>query len=282
MKKKLSIYGAIIGDYYGSYWEFLSTKPKSVEDGLQLRPNGCHKFTDDTFMTLAVAKALCTVGFSGLADNVIKCMKEVAYNHWSSYGGAFASWLKTPKPVPYNSWGNGAAMRISPVGLRCGNAFLCREYSNIVTGVSHNHPDAMKLAGLVAHLVYKAYHNSDNETDHCKRKLWQAIRLDDEELYKQIASMSLEDLHANYQFTEKCADTVPQALYCFLSSDSFEDCLGRCMYIGGDSDTLAAIACSIAAPYYGDEQVAEFVEKLPELSKDLKTIVDVFTERYLC
>jgi len=278
-KTSLALYGALIGDYYGSYWEFLFDKPKSKEDALRLRPKG-HFYTDDTFMTLAVAKAVHSSGnaHDNLSEKAIECMREIGNRHWGSYGGSFAKWLRDPHPHPYYSWGNGASMRVSAAGLDAKSQFQASSLSYLVTSVTHDHPWGIYYADVVANLIFIAKGVEDGS----KKAMISYLKKEHGALFHRIEGFDLERLHDSYAFNETSHDTVPQAIWCFLSSESFEDCLARSLYIGGDSDTLAAIACSIAAPFYGDAQVRPFVSKLPALPADLKKILKVFSKKHLC
>lgn len=282
---KYAIYGALIGDYYGSYWEFKIEKPKDLADALRLRPQtkyGGHYYTDDTFMTVAIAKAVLDcckrdcLSSESLAESAIKYMREVGKSHPSSYGGSFGAWLRSEDTEPYYSFGNGAAMRVSPIGLSARTPKMCFYYAQAVTEVTHNHPYGIEGGVCVALLVYMA------KNGYSKSQMKAFLKNEHPNYWKRIKrGMTLRSLHRDYQFNETCQDTVPQAIYCFLTSKSFSDCLARSLYIGGDSDTLAAISCSIAAPFYGDEQVKPFVMALPEPPEDLHRIIKVFSYKYL-
>lgn len=228
--------GAIIGDTIGSIYEFHNHRWKSFE----LFNKRCF-FTDDTVMTCAVAKSLL--------DNDGKTVQSwlrkygELYPH-KGYGTAFKIWLTVDNPQPYKSYGNGAAMRISPVAWFANNEEEVKELSKRVTEVTHNHPEGMKGAEVTAMCIYKALQcgGINNKEE---------IRAYACEMYPEIATMNYKDLVANYRFNETCQDTVPQAIYCFLISSNFEDCLRTSVSIGGDTDTLCAISCAIAEAYYG-------------------------------
>lgn len=271
---KLAIYGASIGDYYGSYWEFLTDKPKSLKDALTLR-QGKHKYTDDTLMTCAIAKAMMDEG--DLSANAVKEMRFIGKKYPSSYGGSFGVWLNSKNPAPYYSWGNGAAMRVSPAPLAARTMQEALVRCERVTTVTHDHPYAVFWASVVSALIFKA-----KNTNEMSDMIYEALTWDRDLFDKFPLHSGLRTLHRDYAFTESSQGTVPQAIYCFLSSSSFEDCLARSLYVGGDSDTLAAIACSIAAPFYGDEQVEPFLGTLPKLPNELDNILKVFSETYLC
>ena len=269
----MALYGALIGDYYGSYWEFLPKKPESYDDALSIRKKQ-HFYTDDTFMTLAIANAFMQKG--DLSENAVKQMRNIGNAHWGSYGGSFARWLRLDNPQPYYSWGNGGSMRVSSAGLIAESVDEAIKNADAVTKVTHDHPYGLYFAEVTAALVYLAKTTDD------KHVFAEYLTKEHKSLWRYVNNMSLGQLHKEYTFNETSQDTVPQAIYCFLSSQSFEDCLARCLYIGGDSDTLAAIACSIAAPFYGDGEVRKFVSRLPKLPKDLKRIMKVFTKNHLC
>lgn len=270
---KFSIYGAMIGDYYGSYWEFLTEKPKSLKDALKLRSH--HFYTDDTFMTCAIAKATLTnEGY--FFHRVEKCMREIGNSHWGSYGGSFAAWLSSKCPLPYNSLGNGAAMRVSPCGLAAKTLDKAYSLAYDATAVTHDHPYGLLYGTLTAELVYVARRAND------KAEVEAFLKQRYPDVYAYVKSMDLKTLHREYAFNELSQTTVPQAIFCVLDSDSFADCLAKSLYIGGDSDTLSAISCSIAAPLYGDEQVKPFLKEMPKLPDDLADIVDMFQKEYLC
>ena len=286
-KNSLAIYGAVIGDYYGSFWEFRQDKPQNLSDALKLRQFG-HHITDDTVMTAAIAKAILDkdkanekgqdVDFKRFCiDN----MKELGHKYPTSYGGAFARWLFSDDTQPYYSFGNGGAMRISPVPLAAQTYRDMKSMCNEATSVTHDHPFSLHYALLTSEIIYFCKYKPI-ELDPHKASLRNMIKKFSPNDYKQISEMSLERLYYEYQFTERIQDTVPQAIYCFLSSSSFKDCLGRALYIGGDSDTLAAIACSMAAIYYGDKEVEPFYIMLGELPKDIDDILKVFSRKYLC
>ena len=273
---KLSLYGAIIGDFYGSYWEFKSDKPKNLDDALVLRSN-C-TFTDDTLMTLAIANAICRYrGVGTLKNYAIEDMRALGNRFNASYGCSFARWLASDDPRPYDSWGNGAPMRVSPAGLAAKSLADAAFRANQVTVVTHNHPFGMIWARIVAELVYLA------KIGATKGELIHHLKTKHLKEYKDIFSKEndIEELHDWYEFTEASQDTAPQALRCFFESSSFADCLAKSLYIGGDSDTLSAISCSVAAPFYGDDEVKPFIKKLPQIHPNLQDILDSFQKRFL-
>lgn len=279
MKKdiKLSIYGALIGDYYGSYWEFLPNKPKTLDDALNLREH-CF-YTDDTMMTIAIAKSILSSkrNCRNLSDNAIYWMRKIGTECHASYGGSFMAWLHSDIPHPYYSWGNGASMRVSPAPLSSKTMKEALLKCRLVTEVTHDHPFALEWATIVSCIIFLAKEGRDK--NYIMKYLFKFAKREFNIIFSE--EMDINYLHENYVFTESSQDTVPQAIHCFFASDSFADCLAKSLYVGGDSDTLSAIACSMASVYYGDKQVSEFVKKLPALPKELQKIVNVFQRRYL-
>ena len=228
--------GAIIGDIIGSVYEFHNIKTKAFP---LWSPAG--KFTDDSVMTVAVAMALMgeTDDRELLLDNLTESMHDYGnrYRH-RGYGGRFRHWLRSSNPQPYNSWGNGAPMRCSSAGWVAETAEEAWELGTYTAAPSHNHPEAMKAAGLTAMLIWHARHGMPKDE------------------LKTIASKFyelplLDDIRPTYTFTESSMDTMPVALSAFFESSDFEDAVRNAVSVGGDSDTIAAITGSIAEAYYG-------------------------------
>lgn len=233
-----AILGAILGDICGSKYEFNNIKTKDFT----LFDDDC-RFTDDTVMTLAVYKALkeCSGDYENLSQKTIECMQKVGRKYeFCGYGSGFYNWLFRKDPQPYNSYGNGAAMRVSAVSKFANSIKEVRELSKKVTEITHNHEEGLKGAEATAVAIYLAKKGKS------KREIKKYI----EDNYYKLDS-NYEDLVANYQYDVTCQGTVPQAIYCFLISKDFEDCVKTSISIGGDSDTLAAISCAIAGQFYG-------------------------------
>lgn len=231
--------GAVIGDIVGSIYEFNNIKRKDF----RLFDPFCH-FTDDTVMTFAVAEALRKTqkrNFKNLSEQTIKEMRKFGKLYpYAGYGSSFKNWLEEKSPKPYNSYGNGSAMRVSAVAYNAKSIEEVRDLARKVTIVSHNHLEGIKGAESTAVAIWIALHNTSKEK--IKRYI--------EENYYKL-DFNYENLKEKYYFNETCQNTVPQAIYCFLISNDFEDCLRTSVSIGGDSDTLCAISCAIAEAYYG-------------------------------
>ena len=230
--------GAIIGDIVGSRFEFNNIRTKNFE----LFAKDC-QVTDDSIMTLAVAKALlaCNGDWNQLGQNAVKYMQEIGRKYPNcGFGGMFGKWVFSDKPAPYNSFGNGAAMRVSPCGFIARTEEEAILLSKKVTEVTHNHPEGLKGAEAVSVAVFMARNKAD------KSEIKERIERD----YYAL-NFTLDSIRGDYQFDVSCQGTVPQAIVAFLESNSFEDAIRNAISLGGDSDTLAAITGSIAEAFYG-------------------------------
>lgn len=230
--------GAIIGDIVGSRFEWDNHRNKEFE----LFTRDCFA-TDDSIMTLAIGKALMRSksDWSDLGEQAVSCMQEVGrpYPH-CGYGGRFWDWMYSNNPKPYNSFGNGAAMRVSACGFIARNLEEAKALSKAVTEVTHNHQEGLKGAEATVVAIYMARIGSTLE---------EIRNVIDQEYYPM--NFTLDEIRDTYAFNETCQDTVPQALEAFFESTSFEDAIRNAVSVGGDSDTLAAITGGIAEAYYG-------------------------------
>ena len=221
--------GAIVGDIVGSKYEWVYFKSKDFE---LLDPEKC-SFTDDSVMTIAVAAAL--------ADWKLKSGDLFGRRFpYAGYGGRFDEWLNAENPQPYNSWGNGAAMRVSACGWAANSVEEAITLSNVVTAVTHNHPEGLKGDAATASGVYLA--RTGTPKDEIRRHV-------EENYYKM--DFSLDEIRPTYDFDVSCQGSVPQALESFFEAVSFEDAIRNAVSIGGDSDTIAAITGAVAGAYYG-------------------------------
>ncbi|MBQ0055405.1 MAG: ADP-ribosylglycohydrolase family protein [Synergistaceae bacterium] len=237
--------GAIIGDIVGSRFEFANIHTKDFD----FFSEEC-RFTDDSVMTCAVAKAIldCNGDYSRLSEKAVYWMRKIGVKYpGCGYGSRFTSWILI-SPKPYNSKGNGSAMRVSAAGWLAKSLEEAKEISEKVTAVSHNHPEGIKGAEAVSTAIYLARTGASKEE----------IREYMEANYYRLGQ-TVDEIRKTYGFTELCEDTVPQALQCFYEGTDYEDVIRNCISIGGDSDTLAAIAGGIAEAYY--EIPAEIVAK---------------------
>ena len=248
--------GAIVGDIVGSVYEWNNIKTKDFP----LFRDDCF-FTDDTVMTCAVAEAIMN---GGQKDDFIDAMKKYGRMYPNAdYGARFNRWLMTDNREPYNSFGNGSAMRVSPCAwiMDATTDELPSEgkrLTQLSSEVTHNHPEGIKGAMATADAIFmcryffgdyasdKGEPNNDNPEE-IKRLIKEHI----EKEYGYDLSKTLDEIRPTYRFNETCQDTVPQAIVAFLESTDFEDAIRNSISLGGDSDTLAAITGSIAEAAYG-------------------------------
>ena len=229
--------GAIIGDIVGSTREWNNVKTEDFE----LLPPGSH-FTDDTVMTLAVAEWLMSDPSHGEAS-LVRCMQRLGRRYpQAGYGGRFRKWLASGHPQPYGSFGNGSAMRVSPVGLYARSLNEALELARISAAVTHNHPEGIKGAQAVAACIYMKLRGKDRSD--IKRYV--------ERVFGYNLSTPLEDIRPGYTFDVSCQGSVPVAIMAFLQRLNAEEALRLAVSMGGDSDTIACITCAIAdaEPFY--------------------------------
>ncbi|MDR2354397.1 MAG: ADP-ribosylglycohydrolase family protein [Deltaproteobacteria bacterium] len=232
------MFGAVIGDIVGSRFEFNNIKTKVFT----LFDANC-TYTDDSVLTIAVAKAILASrsDYETLSDMAISSMRTLGRKYdTKSWGRNFAKWLYSNDPEPYYSYGNGAAMRVSPAGLAAETIEEARFLSREVTRVTHNHPEGIKGAEALTVAIFMA------KTGECLEEIGKAIS----ERYYDL-NFTLDGIRDGYNFQVSCQETVPQALKAFLESTGFEDAIRNAVSIGGDSDTIAAIAGAVAGVYYG-------------------------------
>ena len=256
--------GAIIGDIVGSVYEFDNIHTKDFELFADHHGRSCF-FTDDTVMTCAVAKALLDCEDpETLPELTVRTMREVGQPYpRCGYGGRFYRWMYSRDPKPYGSYGNGAAMRVSPAGFLADSLEEALDLARKVTAVTHNHPEGLKGAEATAAVIYLA------RTGRSKEQIRSYVR----ERYYPLEK-TLDELRPHYVHNETCQETVPQAIECFLEGESFEDVIRNCISLGGDSDTLAAIAGAMAEAFFGvpDELRDKALEYLDE------NLADIFRE----
>ena len=258
--------GAIVGDIAGSRFEWHNIKTKEFE----LLMHQCH-FTDDSVMSLAICDALmnCKQGFGDLKEQAVISMQKLGrlYPH-AGYGRSFLGWLHAEDLQPYMSWGNGSAMRVSGCGWAATSLEEAIKLAKMTAEVTHNHPEGVKGAEATAAAVYLA----------CTGSSILEIR-DYIDKHYYLLNFSLDQIREDYHFDVSCQGSVPQAIEAFVESTSFEDAIRNAVSIGGDSDTIAAIAGSIAEAYYG---IPEKIRKhaLTFLDEYLMKILNGFEKKY--
>ena len=258
--------GTLIGDTAGSRFEWKNHRSKEFE----LLADTC-SLTDDSIMTLAIAKAILNSkeDHSDLAALAVRYMQQLGRLYpYAGYGGSFVRWLKDPNPKPYNSYGNGAAMRVSPCGFAAKSMEDARQMARTVTNVTHNHPESIKAAEAVSAAVFMARIGSSLPE----------IRDYIEKNYYKI-DFTLDGIRESYAFDVSCQGSVPQAFAALFESTGFEDAIRNAVSIGGDSDTIAAIAGGMAEAYYGIPEELRRRE-LMFMDKAQLNILNAFEARY--
>lgn len=261
------MYGAILGDIIGSPYEFDFHNIKTKEFPLFSKKS---HFTDDTVMTIAVAEAVMDAGHLPIEN--FKRILTITMQRWgreyphAGYGGRFRWWLKEENPKPYGSYGNGSAMRVSPVAWCCRHDFeKMREIARATAEVSHNHPEGIKGAESTACAIWMALNGFTKEE----------IKSFIEAEFGYDLSRTCDQIRPTYRHVETCQETVPEAMIAFLEGESFEDVIRTAVSLGGDSDTLTAIAGSIAEAYYRVEP--EMIKKCKNmLSERLRSMTDIY------
>lgn len=253
--------GAIAGDIIGSVYE---SRPIKTKD-FPLFNAQC-RFTDDTVLTVAIADAI----LSGIP--YVDSVRKIGRRHpGAGYGGSFYRWLFTEDAKAYNSWGNGSAMRVSPVGFAFSSEDEVLRQARLTAEITHNHPEGIKGAAATALAVFLA--RSGSGKDAIKKRIT--------DLFDYDLNLSIDDIRPFYGFDVSCQGTVPQAIIAFLDSNSYEDAVRNAISLGGDSDTLACITGGIAQAFYRSIPGEVSVKVRELLTPDLLEITDAFSVRFL-
>ena len=262
--------GAILGDIVGSIYEFDNIKTKDFE----FFDKECF-FTDDSVMTIAIAEALMQYesidenNIDEFKEKLIDVMHEIGIKYPDcGYGGHFLMWILLAKREPYNSFGNGSAMRVSSVGWYAKTLEETELIAKVTAEVSHNHPEGIKGAVATAGAVFLA--RTGATMDEIKKYISKYYTID----------FTIDEIRPIYDYDITCQGTVPQAMQAFFESESFEDAIRNAISIGGDSDTLAAITGAVAEAYYGiPDDLKETA--LSYLDDRLLNITELFEEKYI-
>jgi ADP-ribosylglycohydrolase len=253
-----SIIGAIAGDVIGSVFEFHNIKTTEFELFTEETT-----FTDDTVLTMAVADAI--LNGKDYSENIHAFGRKYTRR---GYGGNFFKWLLSNNPQPYNSFGNGSGMRVSPVGFAFSTLEKVLEEAKKSAEVTHNHPEGIKGAQAIASAIFLAKNGAP------KNDIKDYIRI----TFDYDLNFTLDEIRPRYRFSEICQDSVPQAIVAFLESSDYESCIRLAISIGGDSDTIACMAGGIAAAYYKiipDYILEETLKRLPD---EFIEIIDKFNK----
>lgn len=252
-KAKLSLRGAICGDIIGSLYEWHRTKDYNFKLCTKFS-----RFTDDTVCSIAVADAIV----SGISfENKLQEWCRKFPN--AGYGGKFRQWILSETPMSYGSYGNGSAMRVSSVGAIATSVDDCLELAAKSANVTHSHPEGIKGAQAVALAIY--YSLEGKSKDFIKEEL--------ERRFEYNLSRDYDEIQKNYSFQVSCQKSVPEAIIAFLISKDYESAVRYAVAYGGDADTQAAIAGSIAAAFYGEIPENILNECNAKLSDEMKKVV---------
>lgn len=264
--KKTSILGAIAGDLIGSVYEFRPTKDYNfplLDSNMEI--------TDDSIMTVAVADWILhdsSLDSRNLADTMRKWGQRYRFP-MGSYGDMFSKWLDNPGMKPYNSWGNGAAMRVSPVGFAFGTLEDTLEAARLTAEITHNHPEGIKGAQATAAAIYMTRNGMRKEV----------LRKELRNMFGYDMGRNCKSIRMQYHFESSCQKTVPESLTAYLESRNFEDALRLSISMGGDADTMGAITGAVAAARYGmPEKIFDFTTA--RIPADMLETVMEFEDKY--
>lgn len=252
--------GVIAGDMVGSVYEH---HPIKTKDFPLFQPRS--RFTDDSVLTVAVADAL--LGGRSYRDAVLAWGRRYPD---AGYGSAFIRWLQADEPMPYQSWGNGSAMRAGPVGWAFDDEDEVLRQAKLSAEITHDHREGIKGAQATALAVYLARTGADKAT----------IRARIQSQFGYDLARTVESIRPAYRFDVSCQGTVPEALIAFLDADSYEDAVRNAVSLGGDADTLACIAGAIAEAFYGGVPDPIRADVRARLTPDLWAVVEAFERRH--
>ncbi|MCP4297004.1 MAG: ADP-ribosylglycohydrolase family protein [Proteobacteria bacterium] len=253
--------GAVAGDIIGSVYEWDNIKTKDFE---LFSP--ASRFTDDSVLTVALGDAI-------LDDADFGQVMRRYYQKYpqAGYGSSFIDWALAPESKSYYSWGNGSAMRTSTVGHAFDTLEQVLEKAEYFASFTHDHPEGIKGAQATAAAIFFARNGISKEE----------IKSYIGEQFKYDLSKSLDHIRPEYEFDVSCQGTVPQAMTAFLESESYEDAIRNAISIGGDSDTLACIAGSIAEAFYGGVPADIIRKATDKLDEDLQSVINRFYKKFI-
>jgi ADP-ribosylglycohydrolase len=253
--------GAIAGDIIGSVFEWNNIKTKNFE----LFSPDCF-FTDDSVLTVALAESILTNSDYG------KVMKQYYWRYPNAgYGGSFHNWAQVDSHEPYNSWGNGSAMRTSSVGYAFDTLEDVLKNAKLFASFTHNHPEGIKGAQATSASIFLGRNGASKKE--IRRYVIKEFGYD--------LSKSIDEIRPDYSFDVSCQGSVPQAITAFLESTDYEDAIRNAISIGGDSDTLACITGGIAEAFYGGVPESIRENALNILDQKLRVVVENFSQQYI-
>ncbi|MCI0507214.1 MAG: ADP-ribosylglycohydrolase family protein [Gammaproteobacteria bacterium] len=253
--------GAIAGDVIGSAYEGWPVKTKDFD----LFIPGT-TYTDDTVLSVAIADAI--LHHKDYEPLLLKYGRRYPN---AGYGRSFSQWLNAPHPQPYNSWGNGSAMRVSPIGFAFDSKIKVLEEARKSAVITHNHPEGIKGAQATALAVYLAHTGYEKEE----------IKSEIQKLFKYDLDRRLDDIRDSYMYTLSCQGSVPESIIAFLESTDYEDAVRNAISLGGDADTMACIAGSIAQAYYKFIPVELITAVTEYLPQPFLRIIEEFDQRFI-
>jgi ADP-ribosyl-[dinitrogen reductase] hydrolase len=254
------VLGAVAGDVIGSVYEYFGTKDYDFQ---LFHPHST--FTDDTVLTVAVASAILNGEDYGVS------LKTLGRRHpGRGYGSMFRAWLRKEENEPYYSWGNGSAMRVSPVGFAFDGVDEVLKQARMSAAATHNHPEGIKGARATALAIYLA--RTGREKTEIRDQISSRFGYD--------LSRTVDQIRPSYTFNETCLGTVPEAIIAFLESEDYEDAIRKSISLGGDSDTLACITGGIAQAYYKaiPKRIVQHVNRL--LPEEFREIIEEFNLKF--
>ncbi len=252
--------GAVAGDIIGSVYE---ANPIKRKDFTLFAPGS--GFTDDTVLTVAVADCLLH------GKRYVPTFHDYFFRHrGAGFGASFFHWAAYRNTEPYDSWGNGSAMRVSPVGWAADSVEDVLHHAAASAAVTHNHPEGIKGAQATALAVFMARQGNSKEA--IREAVTQACGYD--------LQRDLEEIRETYTFDVSCQGSVPEALLCFLAAEDYEDAVRNAVSLGGDADTMACIAGAVAEAFYGGVPAAIAEPALAALTDDLRVVAEAFMQEY--
>lgn len=253
--------GAIIGDIIGSRFEKNNIKTKDFE--LFTKQS---RFTDDTVLTVAIADCILNKG------DYKATLRKYGKNYPNAgFGGSFKMWLLGLISGPYNSWGNGSAMRVSSIGFAYNDEETILKEAKKSAEITHNHEEGIKGAQAIAMCVFMGKNGCS------KSEIKEYV----EENFSYNLNRTIEEIRPNYKFDVSCQGSVPEAIIAFLESENFEDAIRTAISIGGDSDTIASMTGAISEAFYKSIPQEMIVKANDYLPEELKMIIDEFTAKYI-
>ena len=260
------MFGALVGDIVGSFYEFNNAKSKEFSFF-----NSSNRFTDDSVLTLAISRYFLKFSTQENKGELINIVKDTTRKYINAgYGPSFLRWINNDSSLPYNSYGNGAGMRVSPVAYVASSLEEAIKLSDFVTSITHNHPEGIKGARSIATSIYLLLHGAS------KKEIKEYV----EKNYYSL-DFDYEDLVKNYKFEISCQKSIPQAIYLFLISKDYVDALKNAISIGGDSDTISDMVLALSEAYYLNKNNKEGYAIISNLSQEKREEITKLNSRAL-